>query len=139
MRLKIDQLVWHPCSMDIIEHKVISIRAFKGFNHYVLKATHNVGACGRIEVIISQNKDNLTFVELINEENIQYASGLQDFVEGKYYTSRDEAELAFYDVQLSLWRRSIDKHKTALAEAERHYQRVKAIVDIAKQRIQQTH
>lgn len=135
IKLKIDQLVWHPCSMDIIEHKVISIRTFKSFNHYVLKATHNVGACGRVEVIISQNKDNLTFVELIDAENIQHASGLQDFIEGKYYVSKDEAELVFYNQQLSLWRGSIDKHKTALVEAEKHYQRVKIIVDTAKQRI----
>ena len=139
MKLKIGQLVWHPCSMDIIEHKVISVRTFKDFNHYVLKATHNVGACGIIEVIISQNKGNLTFVELVNEENIPYASGLQDFVEGKYYTSRDEAELAFYNVQLGLYQSSINNIKRQLTETERHYQRVKAIIDIAKQKIQQTH
>ena len=85
MEIKINDYFWHPCSLDIIEHKVVSIRQYDGFNHYVLKSTRNVGACGRIEVIISENKGKFRFIELVDEENIEYASGLQDFIEGNYY------------------------------------------------------
>lgn len=50
--IKIGDEMFHPCSIDIIKHKVVSIRQFEGFNHYVLEATNNVGDCGRVQVII---------------------------------------------------------------------------------------
>ena len=80
--IKIGDPLWHPCSMDIIEHKVVSIRQFEGFNHYVTKSVHKVGASGILEVILDEHKGKLRFVELLDEESIEYVSGLKDFIEG---------------------------------------------------------
>ena len=90
MNIKIGDSLWRPCNVDIIEHRVISIRQYEGFNHYVTKAVHNVGACGRVEVILDEHKGKLTFVELLDEEDLKYSSGLKDFVEGTYYTTKKE-------------------------------------------------
>lgn len=55
MNIKIGDSLWHPRNLDIIQHKVTSIRQYEGFNHYVCKAVHNVGACGRIEIILDEH------------------------------------------------------------------------------------
>ncbi len=138
--LNIGDILWHPCSMDIIKHKVIGINKFidfrkKEFVHYTLKATDNVGACGRIEIIIDEHKGKYRFVELINEDNIKYASGLQDFIEGNYYTDENEAKVEFYDKQYYLCSERVRKIKSSLAEAERDFERVKAIIKVAKDNI----
>lgn len=133
--IKINDTIWHPCSVDIIEHNVISIRQFEDFNHYVLKAKRNVGASGRIEVIISENNGVLRFVDFLDEESVAYASGLRDFVEGKYYLNKDEAELEFYENQRVLaW--SNKEHKQRLfMEAENWYKQVELLVKNIKERI----
>jgi hypothetical protein len=117
--IKINDSMWHPCNMDIIEHKVISIRQFDCFNHYVLKAVRNVGACGRLEVIVSENNGKLRFVELVNEDTTEYASGLQDFIEGNYYTTKEQAELEFYEQQRILTWSSMESKKNYM---NRHWQ-----------------
>jgi len=133
--IKINDSIWHPCNMDIIEHKVTCIRQYEGFNHYVLQAKRNVGACGRVEVIVSQNKDRLTFVELINEERIEYASGLQDFIEGKYYTDENEAKLEFYEQQRVLTWSSMNKQKRLYDQAKANYDKVEKLVKAIKEEI----
>jgi len=121
--------------MDIIEHKVISIRQFDGFNHYVLKAKHDVGACGKLEVIIDEHKGNLRFVELLDEENIEYSSGLQDFVEGNYYTDLNKAKLSFYTQQETLAWSNMEQKKRWYEDAVKRHNQVKLLVKDLKELI----
>ena len=133
--LKIGDEVFHPCSIDIIKHKVVSIRQFDGFNQYVLKAAHNVGACGRIEVLIDEHKGKLRFVELMNEDEIQYASGLQDFVEGNYFKSENEARLEFYSRQETLAWSNMEQKERLFKEAKARYEQVKSLVKSIKEQL----
>ena len=135
MIIKINDSIWHPCSVDIIEHKVQSIRQFEGFNHYVLKAIHNVGACGKVQVIIDEHKGKLRFVELLNEEDLEYASGLQDFVEGNYYINREEAEIEFYDKQRTYASLSVNRYQELLKQAQARKNQVELLVKALKEKI----
>lgn len=130
--LKIGDFVWHPCNVDIIEHKVVSITHYEGFTHYNVKSTKNVGACGRVEVILDSRKDTLLFVELVDEENIPYASGLQDFIEGKYYTTLNEAKIEFYKIQESLAHKYVQECESRLSEANKRYNQVKLLINTLK-------
>lgn len=130
--LKIGDFLWHPCNLDIIKHKIISIRQFEGFNHYVLKAERNVGAAGRLEVIVDEHKGKFRFVELVDEENIPHASGLQDFIEGNYYHIEAQARLEFAEQQLYLTKSSMDRHLSLYNESKRNYERVELLVDELK-------
>lgn len=116
--IKVGDFIYHPCSIDIIEHKVVAIIQYEGFKQLHLKAVHNVGACGRIEVIIDCRKDKMIFVELVNEDTIDYASGLQDFVEGFYYESKSKAREEFYSNQLTLARSNMYQKERLLKEAK---------------------
>lgn len=131
--IKIGDSLWHPCNMDIIEHKIISIRQFDGFNHYVCKSVHNVGACGRIEIILDEHNGKLKFVELVNEERIQYASGLQDFIEGNYYADKREAQLEFYDQQQTLTWSNMEQKKRWYEDALKRHEQVKLLVKQIKE------
>jgi hypothetical protein len=136
--MNIGDKMWHPCSMDIIEHKVIGINQFeddrgKLFKHYTLKAVHNVGACGKVEVIIDEHKGKFRFVELVNEENIEYSSGLRDFVEGNYYNNKEEAEIEFYEKQRILAVSSTWKYEQLLKETQARVKQVEAIIKVAKE------
>jgi hypothetical protein len=136
--MNIGDKMWHPCSLDIIEHKVIGINQFedcrgKLFKHYTLKAVNNIGACGRLEVIIDEHKNKFRFVELLNEENIEYASGLQDFIEGNYYNNKEEAELEFYELQKSSARSSVWKYEQFLKEAQSRLRQIESLIKVIKE------
>lgn len=126
--IEINDFVWHPCSLDIIQYKVTCIKQFDGFNHYVLKAVKPVGACGRIEVIIDEHKGKLRFVELIDGDEIPYSKGLQDFVEGNYFTDKREAQLEFYEKQRILTWSSMENRKRDYEAALKNYERVNLLV-----------
>ena len=126
--LKIGDSLWHPCNMDIIEHKITSIRQYEGFTHYVTKAVHSVGACGKVEVILDGRKDNLWFVELLHEDELEHASGLQDFIEGVYYSDKRKAELDFYRQQEVLTWANMDQKKRWYEEAKIRHEQVALIV-----------
>ena len=134
---KINDFMWHPCSMDVIKHKVISIRQFDTFEHYVLKAVHNVGACGRVEVIVSHNKGKFRFVELVDEEDIEYSGGLGDFIEGNYYVLEDEARLEFFKQQETLSWTAMDRQQRLYEKCKANYERVKLIVSKTKESLKQ--
>jgi len=136
--IKIGDSLWHPCNIDIIEHKVVSIRQYEGFKHYTTKAIHDVGACGKVEVILDEHKNNLRFVELINEENIEYSSGLQDFVEGNYYSDKRKAELEFYKQQEVLTHSNMEQKKRWYEDATKRYEQVKLLVKTIKESLNET-
>lgn len=132
--IKVGDKLYHPCSMDIIEHKVIAIIQYEGFKHYRTQATHNVGACGKVEVILNEHKNfnqeqYLFFIELIDEENIKYASGLKDFIEGKYYLTLDEAKLAFYRERVLMYSSRVSKAEADLKKAKSDYEGIKKLVN----------
>lgn len=63
---KIGDLLYHPSNYDIIEFEVTGIHNYTGFNGETrtslqAKATQNVGACGKVEVLI-----NITISSLQN-------------------------------------------------------------------------
>ena len=133
--LKIGDKVWHPCSIDIIEHRVIGIHEYEGFTQYVTKAVNNVGACGKIEVILDGRKGNLRFVELLHEDELEYARGLQDFVEGDYYSNLSEAKLQFYQKQLTSFRSNMERKEALYNEAKRSLEKVELIIEKIKEEL----
>lgn len=143
MKIKIGDSLWHPCNMDIVEHKVTGINRYqieiKGEpvlrTQYTTKAVHNVGACGRVEVIVSENNGKLRFVELVDEDDIEYASGLQDFIEGNYYTDENEAKLEFCEQQRVLTWSSMERQKRLYDQSKANYERVKKLVSTIKELI----
>lgn len=134
--LKIGDPLWHPCNMDIIEHKVVSIRQFEGFNHYVSKSVRNVGASGKVEVLLDDHDGKLRFIQLLDADDTEYASGLQDFVEGNYYRVLKEAELQFYEQQRILALSSMERQKTLYEEAVKRHAQVDLIVKKIKETLQ---
>ena len=126
--MKVGDLLWHPCSMDIIEHKVVGVHTYEGFTQVTTKATHNVGSCGKIECVLDIRKGRITFVELVDEDDIEYASGLQDFIEGEYYTSKPEARKEFYRVQHTIVYGKMKDRELLYKESVEQYERVQRII-----------
>ena len=133
--IKLGDRLWHPCSMDIIEHKVISIRSFEGFNHYITKAVNNIGASGYVEVILDNHNNKLKFIDFVDEENVPYSRGLQDFVEGNYYANKKEAELEFYNQQKTLAWSARENARRSYEQAEKRYNQVALLIDTIKKSI----
>ena len=106
VKLNIGDKVYHPCSIDIVEHEINGIKTFETKDEkivrYIAKATHNVGACGRVEICLEVDKQNkIRFVGLANDyddEDESYCNHLGDFVEGLYYTSLNQARKDFYEI-----------------------------------------
>lgn len=133
--LKIGDTLWHPCNLDIIEHKITAVLQFEGFNQYRAKAIKNVGACGRVEVVLDGHKGKLRFVELIDEESIPHSSGLQDFIEGNYYASKEEARLEFYQLQRILAWSRMEEVERLYKEAKLRYNQIEIILKEIKESI----
>lgn len=130
--MKINDLVYHPCSIDILEFKVIGIQYWSNATQsytkqYVLKATSNVGACGKVEVLVTKYLDKYIFIGLIDED-LPYASGLQDFVEGNYYSDKDKARLEYYRQQELLAYNNMDNKARIYQEAKARYEQIKSII-----------
>lgn len=135
--IKIGDTLWHPCSVGIIEHKVTAIHQYEGFTHFTAKAVREVGACGKVQVVLDCHKGRLRFVELLDEDSLPTASGLQDFVEGDYYTDKDEARRVFYDQQETLCRRAVERLEADLKAAKANYERVSLLVKTIKEQIKE--
>ena len=127
-QIKVGDLMWHPCSIDIMEHRVTSITEYENFVEYKLKSTHHIGACGIIEIIVRKSNDKLIFVELVDEDSIYAASGLQDFIEGYYYTTKKDARLEYYCIiEMHYWG-VVDKAETQLKKAKKEHLRIKNLI-----------
>lgn len=126
--LKIGDPFYHPCSMDIIDYKIMSVRLYEQRTEYVLKSVYNVGACGRIEVIVSESNGKFRFVELVDEDLIEYSRGLGDFVEGFYYPTRDEAKLEFYKAQIATALSDVSQKERGLKDAKDRLAKIEAII-----------
>jgi hypothetical protein len=137
--IKIGDEIYHPCSLDIIKHKVVSIRQYEGFNQYVAKSINSVGACGIIKVLLSENNGKLRFIELIDEYQYEYSKGLQDFVEGFYYTSESEAKLAFYNMHLLSSHSEMCRKQKQYEDSVKNYNKVKLLIDALTKLIKNEH
>jgi len=127
-KIKVGDLVWHPCSLDIIEHKVVGVHQYDGYSQITTKATHSVGSCGRIECVLDVRRSSIVFVELVDEDFIEHSSGLQDFVKGDYFTSKNEARKAFYKLQSTLAWSNMDQKERLYKEAVKRYEQVQLIL-----------
>jgi len=120
MTLEIGQKLWHPCSIDIMEHEVISKTEYIDRVVYATKATHNIGACGKVEVELVVDKENkIRCIGLIS--NCEHGSGLQDFIDGFYFVTRKEARKAYYDIQKTLAYSNMNNKKRLYEEAKEAY------------------
>ena len=131
--MEIGDHLWHPCNMDIIEHKIIGIRSYEDSIQYETKSVRNIGASGKLELLLSHKENKIIFIGYVHgEDSIEYESGLQDFVEGLYYTDKKEAELKWYDQQRVLCWSNMDQKERLYKEAKANYEKVKAIIDRIK-------
>jgi len=131
MELKINDTLWHPLSLDIIEHKVISKIEFEDRIIYIAKSVHEVGASGRIEVELSiDRKGVIRFIGLADD--YEYDLGLQDFVEGIYYRTRNEARTEYYMIQKTLTLANMEEKQRLFKEAQKSYERCCKVLDELK-------
>ena len=127
--MQINDIVYRPCSMDIIPFKVIGIRSYEDHSIYEAQATGNVGACGKVKVLLTYDKKQTArFIGLSNDFSSEYDSGLGDFVEGIYYTDKLEARLVYNEThRLTFWS-TVERKKRELKEAEANYNKVVSII-----------
>ena len=76
--------------------------------------------------------------KIVDEENIEYASGLQDFIEGNYYFNRKEAELEFYNQQQTLCWSNMEQKKRWYEDSLKRYEQVKLLVKNIKESLKES-
>lgn len=127
--MQINDKLYHPWSMGILEFIVVSIREFKNFKQYVLHSVENVGACGTIEILVQENNEELRFVELLAvTDNGEYSNGLEDFIEGFYFKSKTKARLDLYKQQKVLAYTNWENSKRLCEEAKKRLDQVELLV-----------
>ena len=129
MELQINTKLYHPCSLDIIEFKITGIRQYEDSTLYEAKALYNVGACGRVEVLLKIDKyDVIRFIGIKDSYDDEYGRGLEDFVEGKYYLERLEARLEHNEQQRILCWVNMENKKRIYEQSKDMYDKVEKIV-----------
>ena len=129
MELQINDKLYHPCSLDIIEFKITGIRQYEDSTLYEAKALDNVGACGRVEVLLKIDKyDVIRFIGIKDSYDDEYGRGLEDFVEGKYYLKRLEARLEHNEQQRILCWDNMENKKRIYEQSKAMYDNVEKIV-----------
>ena len=129
--MQINDLVFHPCSLDILEFKITGIHSYETHTIYLAKATHNVGACGRIEKSLAEDSHGtLRFIGLDSES--EDSSGLQDFTEGMYYPNKQEAKLAYYKLAEMNSSINLDQKERIYKEAKANHEKIVNIIKIIR-------
>ena len=129
MELQINDKLYHPCSLDIIEFKITGIRQYEDSTLYEAKALDNVGACGRVEILLKIDKyDVIRFVGIKDSYEDEYGRGLEDFVEGKYYLERLEARLEHNEQQRILCWDNMENTRRIYETSKNMYDKVEKIV-----------
>ena len=129
MKLQINDKLYHPCTLDIIEFKITGIRQYEDSTLYEAKALNNVGACGRVEVLLKIDKyDVIRFIGIKDSYDDEYGRGLEDFVEGKYYLKRLEARLEHNEQQRILCWDNMENKKRIYEQSKAMYDNVEKIV-----------
>ena len=129
--MQIGTLLWHPCSMDIIPHKIIGIREYEDHTIYESQAQGSVGACGKVTVLLTvDSQDIIRFMSL--SQHYEHESGLQDFVDGIYYTNHNQARLSYNEAQRTLVRSKMEEARRRYGDAKYTYDKVCKIIDSLK-------
>ena len=129
MTLQINDKLYHPCSLDIIEFKIIGIRQYEDNVLYEAKALNNVGACGRVEILLKIDKYNvIRFIGIKDSYEDEYGRGLEDFVEGKYYLEKLEARLEHNEQQRILCWNNMENTRRIYETSKNMYDKVEKIV-----------
>ena len=129
MKLQINDKLYHPCSLDIIEFTIIGIRQYEDNVLYEAKALNNVGACGRVEILLKIDKyDVIRFIGIKDSYDDEYGRGLEDFVEGKYYLERLEARLEHNEQQRILCWDNMENTRRIYETSKNMYDKVEKIV-----------
>jgi len=132
--MEINDIVYHPCNMDIIQHKITGIRTYEDHVLYEAKAIHPVGASGRIEILLSEDKKgNIRFTGLIDDP--EYGNGLGDFVEGLYYKDQQKARLVYNEAQRILVWSNMEEKRRSYENAKFMYDKVEKIINTIKEEI----
>jgi len=133
--VKIGDLVYRPCSLDIIQYKITGIFQYdKNVTMYEAVSTKAVGACGIIKILLTPDKNAvLRFTGVISSH--EYESGLGDFVEGIYYTEYIAARQKFYEIQEMTARINMEQKEKIYLEARKSYDKIKFIIDTIKTEI----
>ena len=137
-KLKIGDRLWHPMAYDVIEHKIIGVREYESGVQYETESIRNVGASYRLQLLLSHIENKIIFIGYVyGEDSVEYESGLQDFVEGYYYTDKLEAELKHYDIQRLLVKTNMDNKKRLYDQAKNHYDRYEKLINDVKEKTKQ--
>ena len=129
MTLQINDKLYHPCSLDIIEFKITGIRQYEDSTLYEAKALDNVGACGRVEILLKIDKYNvIRFIGIKDSYEDEYGRGLEDFVEGKYYLEKLEARLEHNEQQRILCWNNMENTRRIYETSKNMYDKVEKIV-----------
>ena len=129
MELQINDKLYHPCSLDIIEFKITGIRQYEDSILYEAKALNNVGACGKVEILLKIDKyDVIRFIGIKDSYEDEYGEGLEDFVEGKYYLEKLEARLEYNEQQRLLCWTSMENKRRIYEQSKAMYDKVEKIV-----------
>ena len=129
MKLQINTKLYHPSSLDIIEFKITGIRQYEDSTLYEAKALDNVGACGRVEILLKIDKyDVIRFIGIKDSYDDEYGRGLEDFVEGKYYLERLEARLEHNEQQRILCWDNMENTRRIYETSKNMYDKVEKIV-----------
>jgi len=132
-KLSIGTLLWHPCNMDIIPHKIIGIRTYEDRVVYESQAISSVGACGKVKVLLTPDRNGmLRYIDFDESWRHEYESGLKDFVEGNYYTNQLEASLAYKEQQRILCQASMENRRREYEASKEQYDRVCKIIESIK-------
>ena len=123
--------LYHACSVDIIKHKIVAITTYEDRVVYHSKAVHSVGACGKVEVELALDQYGaLRFTS--QSDTCEYGSGLQDFVEGRYYTDINDARVVFYEAQKTLSWARMEEAERRFKDAKDRYDNMTRVVAEAK-------
>ena len=123
--------LYHPCSIDIIKHKIIAVTTYEDRVVYHSKAVHGVGACGEVEVeLVLDQYGALRFIA--QSDTCEYGSGLHDFVEGRYYTDINDARVVFYDAKETLARARVKEAERKLEDAKALHDTIARVVAEAR-------
>lgn len=129
--MELGTLLYHPSSIDIIEYKVTAIHTYENHTAYSAKSTGNVGACGNIQILVAEDTfGSLRFIKL--EEDYEYGNGLEDFTEGIYFTSIQQAKLEYYTKALHQAQANMEQKQRLYEEAKRRYNQIQQIISVIK-------
>ena len=87
-----------------------------------------MGACGRVEVTVTERNGDILFAGM-EYDDYEHSKGLGDFIEGRYYIDKNVAELKFYKNQFLWAQQSMERQKRVYETSKAGYDKVKLIVE----------